>query len=75
MPRRYISDRLGRIEVAAFLTTANGVIIFAFWVPATSYGLLIFFSLISELWFVYWVCNFRDRLLSFRTNSLADDLR
>lgn len=43
----FASDKLGRIEVAATLTLANGIVIFAIWVPATSFGVLIFFSLIS----------------------------
>lgn len=52
----YASDRLGRIEVAATLTTANAVAIFALWLPATSYALLIVFSLISGAMIgVYWM--------------------
>lgn len=41
------SDRFGRIQVAAVLTCFNGLFIIAVWIPATSYGLLIFFSLIA----------------------------
>lgn len=52
----FASDKLGRIEVAATLTVANGVVIFAFWLPATSYALLIFFSLVSGAMIgVYWM--------------------
>lgn len=52
----FASDKLGRIEVAATLTTANGIIIFAFWLPATSYGFLLFFAFVSGAMIgVYWM--------------------
>lgn len=41
----FASDKLGRIGIAACLTCFNGVICFAIWVPANSFGLLIFFAL------------------------------
>ena len=40
------SDRLGRINVAAFLTFLCGLLCLAVWIPAKSYGVLIFFALI-----------------------------
>lgn len=43
----FASDRYGRIEVAGILTFLNAVAIFAFWVPATSFGFLIFFAIVS----------------------------
>jgi len=50
------SDKMGRIEVAAVLTVTNGIVIFAIWIPATSYGVLILFSLISGAMIgVYWM--------------------
>ena len=41
------SDRLGRIEVAAGMTLFNGIIVFAIWLPANSFGVLIFFAIVS----------------------------
>ncbi|KAK5168845.1 uncharacterized protein LTR77_006154 [Saxophila tyrrhenica] len=41
------SDRFGRIEVAAGLTLFNGIIVFAIWVPAIDYGVMIFFAIVS----------------------------
>lgn len=41
------SDRFGRIEVAAGLTLFNGLIVFAIWVPANNFGVLIFFAIVS----------------------------
>ncbi|KAF2213503.1 hypothetical protein CERZMDRAFT_111177 [Cercospora zeae-maydis SCOH1-5] len=43
----FISDRLGRIEVAASATLFNAVVIFAVWIPGHSYGVLIFFAFFS----------------------------
>ena len=42
-----LSDKLGRIEVAAGLTLFNGITVFAIWLPANSFGVLIFFALVS----------------------------
>lgn len=42
-----ISDRFGRVLVAACITLACGVSVFAIWIPATSYAVLVFFSLVS----------------------------
>lgn len=42
-----ISDRFGRIFVAACITLACAVSVFAIWIPATTYGVLVFFSLVS----------------------------
>ncbi|KAM3414048.1 hypothetical protein BST61_g11612 [Cercospora zeina] len=43
----FISDRLGRIEVAACATLFNAVMIFAVWIPGNSYGVLILFAFVS----------------------------
>ncbi|KAK9243276.1 major facilitator superfamily domain-containing protein [Lipomyces tetrasporus] len=40
------SDRYSRIDVAGLLTLLCGLCCFAFWLPATSYGLTVFFALI-----------------------------
>jgi MFS family permease len=42
-----VSDRFGRIQVAAYITLACAISVFAIWIPATGYGVLIFFSLVS----------------------------
>ena len=50
------SDRFGRMEVAGLLTFLCGVSCFAIWLPATSYGMTVFFALISgAILGVYWV--------------------
>ncbi|GIZ48376.1 hypothetical protein CKM354_001143900 [Cercospora kikuchii] len=43
----FVSDRLGRIEVAACATLFNAVMIFAVWIPGHSYGVLLFFAFVS----------------------------
>lgn len=51
-----ISDRYGRIEVAGILTLICGITCFAIWMPARSYGVTIFFALISgAILGVFWV--------------------
>ncbi|KAI9678690.1 MAG: hypothetical protein M1817_005747 [Caeruleum heppii] len=50
------SDRFGRIEVAGTMTLACGISVFAMWIPATSYGLTIFFAIINgAILGVFWV--------------------
>lgn len=41
------SDRFGRLEIAAWLTLFTGIFIFAIWVPAINFGVLIFFAIVS----------------------------
>lgn len=41
------SDRFGRIEMATGLTLFNGLIVFAIWLPANNFGVLIFFAIVS----------------------------
>lgn len=40
------SDRWSRIDTAGVLTLACGLSCFAFWLPATSYGLTVFFAIL-----------------------------
>jgi len=50
------SDRFGRLEVAATLTLSCGIAIFAIWVPANNYGVLIFYAILSGAMLgVYWM--------------------
>ena len=52
------SDKFGRIEVAAALTCFNGLIIIAVWIPANSYGVLIFFAIVSGATMgVFWMVS------------------
>ena len=43
----FVSDRFGRIQVAAILTFSCAVSVFAIWIPADTYGVLILFAIIS----------------------------
>jgi MFS family permease len=51
----YFSDRLGRINVAACMTTICGILCFSLWIPASTYGLLLAFALLAGTVFgVFW---------------------
>lgn len=51
-----LSDRFGRIKVAAILTFACGTICFAIWIPARSFGVTVLFALVSgAILGVFWV--------------------
>jgi MFS family permease len=51
-----LSDRLGRIEVAACLTLSCSITLFAIWVPANSFGVLIFYALVAgAILGTYWM--------------------
>ena len=61
------SDRFGRLEVAGLLTLFCGVTCFAIWIPATSYGILVFFAILNGgilgvFWMVYGLCSISARL-------------
>lgn len=43
----YFSDRTGRITMAALMTMLAGVFSLAIWIPATTYGVLIFFAVVG----------------------------
>lgn len=52
------SDAHSRIHVAAYLTLVCGLSCFAFWIPATTYGLTTFFALFSgAILGVFWVVS------------------
>ena len=42
-----VSDAFGRVWVAAWMTLASGVSVFAVWIPAESFAVLVVFSLVS----------------------------
>jgi MFS family permease len=43
----FASDRLGRILIAGSLSMFTGLCVFCIWIPATSYGVLIFYALLA----------------------------
>ncbi|KAL5604891.1 hypothetical protein BROUX41_001778 [Berkeleyomyces rouxiae] len=43
----YFSDRSGRINMAAFMTLLCAVFVFAVWIPAKSFGVLVFFAIVG----------------------------
>ncbi|EXJ91490.1 hypothetical protein A1O3_00038 [Capronia epimyces CBS 606.96] len=50
-----LSDRFGRMTVACGLTAVNTLMVFAVWIPTTSYGLLIFLSFVLGITSgIYW---------------------
>jgi MFS family permease len=52
------SDRWSRIDTAGALTLACGLSCFAFWLPATSYGLTVFFAIIcGAIVGVFWMVS------------------
>lgn len=60
------SDKYGRMEVAGILTFVCGVSCFAVWLPATSYGMTVFFAVISgAILGVYWVVRLLRSLQYF----------
>lgn len=60
-----LSDRLSRIDTAGALTLLCGLSCIAFWLPATSYGLTLFFALLcGAIVGVFWMVSggFQDIL-------------
>lgn len=52
------SDRFSRINTAAVLTLICGLICFALWLPATSFGLTVFFALVcGAILGVFWMVS------------------
>lgn len=59
-----LSDRYSRIDTAAAITLVCGLSCLAFWMPATSYGLTIFFSIICGATVgVFWMVSHSLNLL------------
>jgi MFS family permease len=46
-PIGYFSDGMGRINMAALMTFLSGLFALAVWIPAKTYGVLIFYSIIG----------------------------
>lgn len=54
-----ISDHFGRIETAGFITFLTAISVFAIWLPATSYGVSIFFVIVNgAILGVFWVVSY-----------------
>lgn len=54
----FISDRYARVNTAGVLTFSCGIICFAFWMPATTYSLTVFFSLLCGAFLgVFWMAS------------------
>ena len=43
------SDSVGRINIAGFCTLLCGIFCFIIWIPAKSYGILIFFAILAGM--------------------------
>ena len=55
-----LSDRFGRITVAANMTLICGLACFVVWLPAQSYGVTVLFALISGAMLgVFWVVGYQ----------------
>ncbi|TRX93689.1 hypothetical protein FHL15_005365 [Xylaria flabelliformis] len=68
----YLSDRLGRVEVAGIATWSCGILVFVLWLPSTSYGALTVFALISgAILGIYWAVSYFGG--SARQPRKADD--
>jgi MFS family permease len=53
-----ITDKFGRIETAGFITLFCAVSVFAIWIPARSYGILVFFVIANgAILGVFWVVS------------------
>jgi MFS family permease len=51
-----LSDRFGRIETAGMITFVCGLSLFAVWIPATNYGVTVFFAIVNGgILGVFWV--------------------
>lgn len=61
-----VSDRVSRVKTAGTLTFACGVICFALWIPATSFGLMIFFSVVcGAILGIFWMVRYFSVFLAF----------
>lgn len=76
-----VSDRFSRVKTAGTLTFICGVICFALWVPATTFALTIFFSIIcGGILGIYWMVRYStpsplrqgSHLLACNSQNLTD---
>lgn len=60
----FMSDRLGRMEVAGSCTMFCGLTCLAIWIPAKVYGVVIFFAIISgAVMGVFWMVSCQDDIV------------
>jgi MFS family permease len=70
-----VSDRWSRIDTAGILTLACGLSCFGFWLPATSYGLTVFFAIIcGAIVGVFWMVRALS-VIVYNTYRLLADYR
>lgn len=61
-----LSDRFGRMTVASGLTALNTLLVFAVWIPTTSYGLLLFLAFMLGMTSgIYWGVRLRNQSLRY----------
>lgn len=71
-----ISDRVSRVKTAGVLTFLCGAICFAFWIPATSFGRTIFFSLVcGAILGFFWMVCYSTLLAVVKHKALASNSR
>lgn len=71
-----ISDKFRRIDTAGVITLVCGLSCIAFWIPATSYGLTVFFSIVcgatlGVFWMVSTSLSEQRRLITYRVSRLS----
>lgn len=67
----FASDRFGRFEVAETLTLASGLLCFAIWIPAKSYGVLLLFAILNGgIIGVFWVVSHANSFFPVSAKSL-----
>ena len=68
-----VSDRWSRIDTAGVLTLACGLSCFAFWLPATSYGLTVFFAIVcGAIVGVFWMVRYPSVMITSLTGCFSD---
>jgi hypothetical protein len=70
-------DHFGRFEVASGLTFATGILCFAVWIPANSFGVTVFFAIVSGgILGVFWmVCWFHHKFSRLTLTDYRTPLR
>jgi len=66
-----LSDKFGRIEVACYFTFTTGLLCFVLWIPAKTFGVLTFFSILGgSMLGIYWPVNFQRLSRNFYRGEL-----
>jgi predicted MFS family arabinose efflux permease len=67
------SDKWSRMDTAGVLTLLCGISCFAFWIPATGYGLTVFFVILcGAIVGVFWmVCRFANAVIRLLLHLLT----